>query len=52
MDRDPDDEVQAEVKQQAAEEPTDETTDREELETALMDAGESDEGEQIGDQAG
>jgi hypothetical protein len=52
MEREPDDEVQAEVRRQAAEEPEDDTTDREAMETALMDAGESDEGEQIGDEAG
>jgi hypothetical protein len=52
MDRDPDAEVQEEVKEQAAEEPSDETTNREELETALMDADDSEAGEQIGDEAG
>ena len=52
MDRDPDAEVQHEVKEQAAAEPSDETTNREELETALMDEGESKEGEHIGDEAG
>lgn len=52
MDRDPDAEVQHEVEAQAAAEPSDETTNREELETALMDAGESEVGEQIGDEAG
>ncbi|MEY2475840.1 MAG: hypothetical protein QOG87_1155 [Actinomycetota bacterium] len=52
MDRDPDAEVQAEVREQAAEEPSDETTNREELETALMDEGESEEGENIGDETG
>jgi hypothetical protein len=52
MDRDPDAEVQAEVREQAVEEPSDETTNREELETALMDDGASEEGEHIGDEAG
>jgi hypothetical protein len=50
MERDAAGEVQGEVRQQAAEEPGDETTDREELETALMDADESKEGERIGDE--
>ncbi|MDQ1373853.1 MAG: hypothetical protein QOJ09_1191 [Actinomycetota bacterium] len=44
--------MQAEVRRQGAEEPDDDTTDREAMETALMDAGESDEGEQIGDEEG
>jgi hypothetical protein len=52
MERDPEDEVQDEVRRQAAEEPGDETTAREAVETALMDAGESEEGEHIGDEAG
>jgi hypothetical protein len=52
MDGKPDDEVQDEVERQAADEPHDETTDREALETALIDAGQSDEGEHIGDETG
>lgn len=50
MERDPEAEVQDEVRRQAVEEPDDTTTDREELETALMDAGQSEEGADIGDQ--
>ncbi|MEY2567963.1 MAG: hypothetical protein QOE35_2492 [Actinomycetota bacterium] len=50
MERDPEGEVQDEVRRQADDEAGDGTTDREELETALMDAGESEEGERIGDE--
>jgi len=43
------DDAQAETEAQAAREPVDETTAREALETELMDEGDSDAGEDIGE---
>ncbi len=43
------DDAQAETEQQAAREPVDETTAREALETELMDEGDSEAGEDIGE---
>lgn len=46
---DPEDDAQAEIEEQAAREPVDETTAREGLETELMDEDESEAGEDIGE---
>ena len=47
-DREPEDKTQDEIKEQAAQEPDDPTTAREELELDLMEVDESDAGEEIG----
>lgn len=45
---DPEEQTQREVREEAATEPDDPVTSREELEVELMDQGASDAGEQIG----
>ena len=49
--RDPEDETQREVREEAVTEPDDPVTSREELEVELMDEGVSDAGEDIGQPA-
>lgn len=46
--RDPEEQTQHEVREEAAGEPDDPITSREELEVELMDEGASDAGEEIG----
>lgn len=50
MERDPERETQAEIRADAAVEPDDPTTAREELELDLMEAGASEAGATIGDE--
>ena len=46
---DAEDRVEAEIEEEAAKEPVDQTTAREAFETELMDEGESEEGAEIGE---